>query len=34
MLTRILHNSPELCTFIEQLDLDLSPALAVGAPIE
>ena len=24
MLTRILHNSPELCTFIDQLDLRLS----------
>ena len=24
MLTRILHNNPELCTFIEQLDLELS----------
>jgi hypothetical protein len=24
MLTRILHNSPELCTFIEQLDLQVS----------
>jgi len=24
MLTRILHNSPALCTFIEQLDLSLS----------
>ena len=24
MLTRILHNSAELCTFIDQLDLKLS----------
>jgi len=24
MLTRILHNNPQLCTFIEQLDLQLS----------
>lgn len=24
MLTRILHNSPSLCTFVEQLDLSLS----------
>jgi len=24
MLTRILHNNPELCTFVEQLDLELS----------
>ena len=24
MLTRILHNSPELCTFVAQLDLGLS----------
>ena len=24
MLTRILHNSQELCTFVDQLDLKLS----------
>ena len=24
MLMRILHNSPKLCTFVEQLELDLS----------
>lgn len=24
MLTRIVHNSPKLCTFVDQLELDLS----------
>ena len=34
MLTRILHNNPELCTFIEQLDLQLSAPQRRHAPAQ